>query len=1201
MDNIKKLFSKGLIGKKEHDTLIRRIKKRKERKRQQAKQPKSKKYYVHSKGILDLEEYNGGKSLRRFDYNVENYTKWNHDPSKEEVNNMDLDYYVRLYNYNVKIRGYVILSISSVQENIFRKNYLDLSKREINVSGPVRYCFSVSNHINETEKGEKCLVNAIHFMYQQCIKKMTKENIRNFLDKSRLRSGRDYYTFDDCVEMLTYYKIPYYLCDIKNNVVMKNEYTDTNHNYPAFMASIMGDHIYLITDKHTRLSVANKIKNNKSHILKDDQKEKTPECSKYLCDVPVEELDNCNYETVIYNTDNLKVLLYDFFIKKKTMYRNTFYNNKVTKILYKKPDGQTITLMANPNSVHDIHINTIKKFCNIFNLSFVNQSLSSLSWELFNMCRLPAHKIRDIYVNSNTQKALLQNQNGRCKYCKDLLCDTELKIYKKNEHLHAMCEKCHKYVRMLESNVIQRKAFSKATKNAILSKQENKCNLCNISFNGEENGTTKIEFDHIIRVADGGKNNIENCQALCRQCHVKKNCKEDTFKFFEKDYLLSSYNNITLEIFKKKKNAFMFFNNDFEDTDQLFGVDINKCRRNILYYSKYDYPVYCSLDEPQVFSGNIQCGYYYIELFEKPTNEYLYFPLKYNGWYSYPIVKFCLENNIIQKEFIKYQLLPSYIVKHDYFKIFVDFVMKKFEPTNHEFDQILKRLFNCFIGCMGAKNDHSGTICFTKDTKEASYVMLKYHDKVYKDVNNVYHLISMKEDPRTDSMVPIFHQILDIEAIELYSMRKIILDNNMKIIYLNTDQVVCKVNSQANVDALTSIFDEIYWDEKNSVKKYKVDAKINFQNDLFPKYDHYEFTLDNRQWNITNDPENDDFELFAKKIIDSDMSWNIDGLAGTGKSTLIKNIIKVLRERNIEFFSMAPTNVAARLVDGVTLHKFCRKIQKIGDKTGKKMFNMFSKLQYILVDEISMVKEVFYRFFNTIKNNYPFIKFIISGDFGQLKPVNDIKDYDYKNSHILKCVCDFNKVSLTKCRRADENFFRDYTNPNDIDLEFYGIINPKKNRRNKRIVRKYICYRNKIRKQINHEMMLENKKKLDHKLIVNTYSKNQNMYIYENLPLIGYKNNNKFDIWNGEDYVVKSFNDETVIIKEYVFGKTTEIPIDKIAKYLQPAYAITAHKAQGKTFNFPFLICEWERMDDTMKYVALSRGTKKDYVSIRLD
>ncbi len=76
-----------------------------------------------------------------------------------------------------------------------------------------------------------------------------------------------------------------------------------------------------------------------------------------------------------------------------------------------------------------------------------------------------------------------------------------------------------------------------------------------------------------------------------------------------------------------------------------------------------------------------------------------------------------------------------------------------------------------------------------------------------------------------------------------------------------------------------------------------------------------------------------------------------------------------------------------------------------------------------VADEVSMLGEVFYKFLMMIKKIRPDMTFIISGD--QLKPVNDrISKYtDYSNSPGLFELADYNKLQLTKCRRANETLY----------------------------------------------------------------------------------------------------------------------------------------------------------------------------------
>jgi ATP-dependent exoDNAse (exonuclease V) alpha subunit len=149
------------------------------------------------------------------------------------------------------------------------------------------------------------------------------------------------------------------------------------------------------------------------------------------------------------------------------------------------------------------------------------------------------------------------------------------------------------------------------------------------------------------------------------------------------------------------------------------------------------------------------------------------------------------------------------------------------------------------------------------------------------------------------------------------------------------------------------------------------------------------------------------------------MSINIDGLAGTGKSTLIKKLQDEMKIRGISFKSLAPTNKAARIIQGQTIHKFIRSHSKKG------ISEMATK--YIFIDEISMVPELFYKYFIVLHRIRPDIKFIIAGDFLQMEPVKDrVGQCDYKFSPALFELCDGNRLQLSTCRRSDKKLFNLY-------------------------------------------------------------------------------------------------------------------------------------------------------------------------------
>ena len=95
------------------------------------------------------------------------------------------------------------------------------------------------------------------------------------------------------------------------------------------------------------------------------------------------------------------------------------------------------------------------------------------------------------------------------------------------------------------------------------------------------------------------------------------------------------------------------------------------------------------------------------------------------------------------------------------------------------------------------------------------------------------------------------------------------------------------------------------------------------QHQLLPKWirkDEYKY--ETIKWNTLHDRDDSDFESLVNEISDSKQSYHIRGRAGTGKSTLIKQIMKTMKERKLHCEATAPTNKACRVINGKTIHKF---------------------------------------------------------------------------------------------------------------------------------------------------------------------------------------------------------------------------------------------------------------------------------------
>ena len=59
-----------------------------------------------------------------------------------------------------------------------------------------------------------------------------------------------------------------------------------------------------------------------------------------------------------------------------------------------------------------------------------------------------------------------------------------------------------------------------------------------------------------------------------------------------------------------------------------------------------------------------------------------------------------------------------------------------------------------------------------------------------------------------------------------------------------------------------------------------------------------------------------------------------------------------------------------------------------------------------------------------------------------------------------------------------------------------------------------------------------------------------------------------------------------------------KIYIRDFQKHFLVAYATTIHSSQGMSISEPYTIHEWERLDQRLKYVALSRSREHSYINV---
>lgn len=829
---------------------------------------------------------------KSFDYAVIEYQTGRSDAKFQEALE---EAYHKLYK---KFEG--TIESGTIFDKILEKKYWVLSQSELlkhahnpsqikmRVSVPTDYKFITGIELNKPINKDECVSDYLLSVYKKKIPTLTKEKIDEIMYDNCVLSNLDGLKIDivvmteECEEsgrtaeqiqkFCDYYKISHYAFDVNHNLFIKKTVTPKS-KYPAMMYYCIDGHLYPLTDPATRKSITSAnagktIAHSTSLTFKEIEAEKreqlTIDRSKlpYHEDIELDQLKNYKDCNIFYHVGDLKDTFLKLFERDNTQYKAHFRGANLISIDYLN----NVQLFANVNHKlpGDENWSTSMDACEKFNIPYKNQSLFALCNEIY-------------------------------------------------ERFHTKGSK--KFLR---------KFMSAKVKNEVLQQQMYKCNNCKINLKN-----TKWELDHIIPLSGYGDNEIENLQCLCKPCHDEKSAKESAEIIFKMDNTLSTYNQFTKQIFSKAKNGFIHCYEDSEyvqkqlqkNKGHLFGMDINKCRTNIWRYSDYDYCVFSVLDDIQKFRptdeehNQIPIGFYYIE-----TKRML--PLKGNGWYSYPVVRYCIENKLIKLTDIRYCVFPSLDVKHDYYAKFIDFI--KDNAGKHA-----KVMINGLVGIFGNKITKTRKLFLCRDINEASYQFFSNPERAHvlakkdSDYKDYYEVMFKTDRYNDDSFCPIFNQILDIEAMELHKLCKVLKKHNGQMVYTNTDHGLAMFENEEDIKKVKKEMSKQFWDEECKVPKWKEDSVLKEKDRKeTPNETVYKYEIP--EYEIIEDPKTNDFKTLAKEVIAKNQSFQIDGRAGCGKTHLLKQIIKQLRKDSKNIAILCPTHKACRVLDpnAQTLNSF---------------------------------------------------------------------------------------------------------------------------------------------------------------------------------------------------------------------------------------------------------------------------------------
>lgn len=367
----------------------------------------------------------------------------------------------------------------------------------------------------------------------------------------------------------------------------------------------------------------------------------------------------------------------------------------------------------------------------------------------------------------------------------------------------------------------------------------------------------------------------------------------------------------------------------------------------------------------------------------------------------------------------------------------------------------------------------------------------------------------------------------------------------------------------------------------------------------------------------------------------------LSGKAGTGKSFITKEAIKLLQDKGLNVIAVAPTGVAANNIEGATIHSTFA-LSPFGVLTFEKCNflksskrDVLNKTNVIFVDEVSMMRPDILDAINwtLIKNGIRSLsefQIIFIGDMKQLKIVADdnmismlLKEYDGITFMHAKVFQELNTeiIELDEILRQSDNEFIEALNEvregrkspyfkRFSNLKKEGIVlaphNATVNKYNKEgldsIHGKLYTFTatldGKI-KETDFNVDLEIKVKDGCKIMYLANSKNNNLF-NGTLGIFRTDGHRFFIEIDGEKFAIEK---KIFTKKEYVLSKQSNrlelIDIGSITQYpFKLAYALSIHKSQGLTFDSCSIDLTLPCFAEGQLYVALSRVKTPEGLSI---
>lgn len=343
----------------------------------------------------------------------------------------------------------------------------------------------------------------------------------------------------------------------------------------------------------------------------------------------------------------------------------------------------------------------------------------------------------------------------------------------------------------------------------------------------------------------------------------------------------------------------------------------------------------------------------------------------------------------------------------------------------------------------------------------------------------------------------------------------------------------------------------------------------------------------------------------------------ITGLPGTGKTTVLRAMVRLLEEAKQTFALMAPTGIAAKRLSAVTGHSATtvhRGLKYDGEAWGYHSNNRYV-IDAVVLDEASMLdQELLYRLLSALR---PETRLVFVGDDAQLPSVGP--------GNVLREMIDSEKIPhvrlteifrqsvkgeiVTNSHRINSGKLPDLTSQNQ-ESEFRFVRCPDESR----IADLIVQMATKLKARNANFQVLSPKydgivgvTKLNERLRDALNPEGPMEWVRGKTRfrkgdrLMVIQNDYELNVYNGDVGKLSEIGKEGLLVKIHGVGENAmdmDVPFknETAATKLRLAYCITAHKSQGSEFDtiiMPITRTQGRMLQRNLLYTAVTRARKR--------